>query len=121
MAFFGSGRLGVAIVAALIASGVANAQNPESRIDTTPRLELRPPVDDSRPPLGDSWPVDRAVDGVPGDDRHAQLELEQKERREALRSKDERSADYLALGVIVVGTGLTLLLVVVWGSRRKAR
>lgn len=110
----------------ILAAIAARAQEPESRrIDTMPKLEIRPPADDAsggnadRP--GGLPPDDGSPVGRPDRDRRLQLELDQKERRDALPGGERPGQDYLAVGVIVAGCGLILLLVGVWVSRRRNR
>jgi hypothetical protein len=113
-------RRAAAWIAALVLSAACvRSQDPDSRrIDSAPRLDLRPPVDAAAPRTP---PESSPPPPVPLDDRDLQNELESKERRDRLPSAPRGSGDYLALGVIVAGSALGLLLVVVWLTRRRNR
>jgi hypothetical protein len=119
--------LGMLLLASAGAVGPApppGPQDPSSRrIDPTPRIVLRPegaetgPRPVSRPGLAD---VPGRIPPPPAreQDRGLDLELDLKERREQLEGED-RTSHYVAAALVLVGSGVALLALLNWISKRR--
>jgi hypothetical protein len=114
-----------AAAGALLLAPAAPAQDPASRIDSNPRIELRPPVepaDAAHPPHRPGHGLDEPVPAIRSDrDRRLDLELELKARNERLHGGSEEGTHWVAAAACVAGCGIVLVAVMMWVSKRRGR
>jgi hypothetical protein len=110
------------MIAGAVMALQAVAQDPASRIDDTPRVVFRPSADGARPldvrlpaaPLEDARPETRS-----DRDRRIDLDLEVKDRRDALEGRDDGLSHWLALAAFVVGSAAILVAYLMFVARRR--
>jgi hypothetical protein len=115
-------RAGVMILllASLLLAGSA-PQDPSTRtIDSTPKIVLRPPTDTIRiaPPPADHLPSLPTADS--DRDRRLDLELDLKDRRDALRESEGASArDYAIAIACVLVAAVVIVSFLLWVAKRR--
>jgi hypothetical protein len=114
--------IGIGAMIALVTGSSAAAQDAESRrIDSTPRIVLRPPP--GVPPVNlPGTVVEEAAPFPESDrDRRLDLELDLEARRDKMNQDRGTGSDYVALAACVVGSGVVLVAFVLWASKRRGR
>jgi hypothetical protein len=113
----------IALVCLALITAASPAQDAETRrIDTHPRIELRPPSDhpDTHLPRASASPG-LAPTTRSDRDRRLDLELDLEERRRTRADGDgSGGSHYVAAVACVVGSGLVLVSFLSWASKRRA-